>query len=464
MSTLFGRKTAPPSLAVASPPPEEPKPALPPAPVAPPAPPPPAALRPVNRSLNDIRSQVLARIDPATIADMPAETLRPLVERLIDDIATTSRSQLNGREQATLATELVHDMIGLGPLEPLLADDAITDIMVNGPSRTFAEQRGKLVEMPVRFRDAGHLLNIAQRIASAVGRRVDESSPMVDARLADGSRVNIVVPPLALDGACISIRKFARRTIGFRELVEFRSMSEPMARALEIIGRCRLNVIISGGTGSGKTTLLNAMSRPIEATERVITIEDAAELQLQQPHVVRLETRPPNLEGQGQVTQRDLVRNALRMRPDRIIIGEVRGAEAFDMLQAMNTGHDGSMSTIHANNPRDALSRVENMVLMAGMNLPSRAIRQQIAGAVNVIVQVQRMRDGVRRITHVTELVGMEGDVILTQDLFTFEFRGENRDGILEGRYAATGLRPRFAERLAYFGQEAAWNTATTGL
>ncbi len=462
MTPLFGRKAAPA--------PAVPAPAIP-ATLAPDIPAPAAAhpvvpvtpLRPVNRSINDVRAQVLARIDPATVADMPAETLRPLVERLIDDIATAGRCQLNSREQAILATELVHDMIGLGPLEPLLADDSITDIMVNGPSRTFAERDGRLVEVPVRFRDGNHLLNVAQRIASAVGRRVDESSPMVDARLADGSRVNIVVPPLALDGACISIRKFARRTIGFRDLIEYRSMSEPLARALEIIGRCRLNVIISGGTGSGKTTLLNAISRMIDPTERLITIEDAAELQLQQPHVVRLETRPPNLEGQGQITQRDLVRNALRMRPDRIIIGEVRGSEAFDMLQAMNTGHDGSMSTVHANNPRDGLSRVENMVLMAGMSLPSRAIRQQIAGAVHVIVQIQRMRDGVRRVTHITEVVGMEGDVILTQDLFTFEFRGETRDGLIEGRYAATGLRPRFIDRLAYFGQEAAWTAATLG-
>jgi pilus assembly protein CpaF len=447
MSPFFGRKV---EVVAPSPPPPPPA-----------APQPLPAARPASRSLTEVRTQVLARIDPAAVADMPPETLRPLVEKLIDEIATASRSQLNGREQAMLATELVHDMVGLGPLEPLLADDSVTDIMVNGPARTFAERSGKLVEVPVRFRDAGHLLNVAQRIASAVGRRVDEASPMVDARLADGSRVNIVVPPLAIDGACISIRKFARRTIGFRDLIEYKSLSEPLARALEILGRCRLNIIISGGTGSGKTTLLNAISRMISPAERVITIEDAAELQLQQPHVVRLETRMPNLEGSGQVTQRDLVRNALRMRPDRIIIGEVRGAEAFDMLQAMNTGHDGSMSTVHANNPRDALARIENMVLMAGMSLPSRAIRQQVAGAVNVIIQIQRMRDGVRRITHLTELVGMEGEVILTQDLFTFEFRGENRDGLIEGRHLATGLRPRFIDRLAHFGQEAAWTAAT---
>jgi pilus assembly protein CpaF len=281
---------------------------------------------------------------------------------------------------------------------------------------------------------------------------VDESSPLLDARLEDGSRVNIVIPPLALDGPCLSIRKFAKKRIDLQKLVEFNAMSENLARALEIMARCRLNIVISGGTGSGKTTLLNAVSRFADNSERLVTIEDAAELQLQQPHVVRLETRPPNLEGTGAISQRDLVRNALRMRPDRIIIGEVRGAEAFDMLQAMNTGHDGSMSTIHANNSRDALARIENMVLMGAVGLPSAAIRQQIVSALDVIVQVQRMRDGKRRVTQVTEVVGQEGEVVVLQDLFTFEYDGENRDGTLRGEFRPTGVRPGFLPRLRYFG------------
>jgi pilus assembly protein CpaF len=412
------------------------------------------------RSLDGLRTEAIARIDPAAVARMEPAALRPLLEKLIDEIASESRLQLNGREQAQLAAELVNDMLGLGPLEALLADDTITDIMVNGPERVFVEQRGRLLLAPVRFRDAQHVLNIAQRIASGIGRRIDESSPMVDARLPDGSRVNIVVPPLALDGTCISIRKFARRRIDFAALINHRSISEAMARALEIVARCRLNVIISGGTGSGKTTMLNALSRMIDPGERVVTIEDAAELQLQQPHVVRLETRPPNLEGQGQITQRDLVRNALRMRPDRIIIGEVRGSEAFDMLQTMNTGHEGSMSTIHANNTRDALARIENMVMMGNMGLPMRAIRQQIASAVHLIIQVQRMRDGVRRVTQISEVAGLEGEVIVTQDLFTFEYQGEHRDGSMRGAYRSTGVRPAFIERLAYYGLDSAYMTA----
>jgi pilus assembly protein CpaF len=351
-------------------------------------------------------------------------------------------------------------MLGLGPLEPLLDDETITDIMVNGPDRVFVEQRGKLVLSPVRFRDAAHVANIGQRIAAAVGRRVDESSPMVDARLADGSRVNIVFPPLALNGPCLSIRKFARRVIDFPKLIGNGLLSPQLARVLEIAGRCRLNIIISGGTGSGKTTLLNAISRMIDPGERIITIEDAAELQLQQPHVVRLETRPPNLEGRGEVAQRDLLRNALRMRPDRIIIGEVRGAEAFDMLQAMNTGHDGSMSTIHANTARDAVMRIENMVQMGQANLPVRAIRTQIVSAVDLIVQVERMRDGVRCVSQVSELVGLEGDIVTINDIFQFDFDGENPDGTIRGKYRVSRVRPSFVERLTYFGQDRAWMAA----
>ena len=330
---------------------------------------------------------------------MAPERLIVEVERVLAEIATDRRIQLNGREQRQLARELVDDMLGLGPLEPLLADDSITDIMVNGPNRVFIERGGKMVLSGVTFRDATHVANVSQRIASSIGRRIDESSPMVDARLKDGSRVNIVFQPLALDGPYLSIRKFSRRKIDFQKLIEYGSLTLAVARVLEIAGRARLNVIISGGTGSGKTTLMNAMSRMIHESERVLTVEDAAELQLQQPHVVRLETRPASLEGRGEISQRDLVRNALRMRPDRIIIGEVRGAEAFDMLQAMNTGHDGSMSTVHANTTRDALTRIENMVQMGNMGLPSRAIRTQIVGAIDLIVQVARQRDGTRRIT-----------------------------------------------------------------
>ena len=336
------------------------------------------APRPITAPTTQLRMACLAQLDPATIANMTPERLALEVERVLSEIATAQRFQLNAREQRQLAGELVDDMLGLGPLEPLLEDDSITDIMVNGPNRVFVERGGKVTLSDIRFRDAAHVANISQRIASAIGRRIDESSPMVDARLKDGSRVNIVFPPLALDGPYISIRKFSRQQIDFAKLISFGSLTHQVARVLEVAGRCRLNVIISGGTGSGKTTLMNAMSRLIDHGERIVTIEDAAELQLQQPHVVRMETRPASLEGRGEVTQRDLIRNALRMRPDRIIVGEVRGAEAFDMLQAMNTGHDGSMSTVHANTTRDAVTRIENMVQMGNMGLPARSIRHAV--------------------------------------------------------------------------------------
>ena len=410
-----------------------------------------------------VRRAALSRLDPVNVAEMDSAMLRAAIASAVGAVVTQERVQLNSREQAALADELVNDMLGLGPLEPLLADERVTDIMVNGPNCTFIEKSGKLSKADIRFRDNAHLLSIAQRIASAIGRRVDESSPLLDARLEDGSRVNIVIPPLALDGPCLSIRKFAKKRIDLAKLVEFHALSENLARVLEVMARSRLNIVISGGTGSGKTTLLNAISRFADSTERLVTIEDAAELQLQQPHVVRLETRPANLEGQGAITQRDLVRNALRMRPDRIIIGEVRGAEAFDMLQAMNTGHDGSMSTIHANNSRDALARIENMVLMGAVGLPSAAIRQQIVSAIDVIVQVQRMRDGMRRITQVTEVVGQEGDVVVLQDLFTYEYDGENRDGTLRGEFRATGVRPQFLPRLRYFGLDGLYTAAAAG-
>ncbi len=426
---------------------------------APPALPPEARPHYAASPLTELRQICLTRLDPASVAGMAPDRLAVEVERLLAEIATEKRIQLNGREQRQLAGELVNDMLGLGPLEPLLEDDTVADIMVNGPDRVFIERAGRVALSNIRFRDATHVANICQRIAANMGRRVDESSPMVDARLRDGSRVNIVFPPLALDGPYISIRKFARKQIDFAKLVEFGSMSVGVAKILEIAGRCRLNVIISGGTGSGKTTLLNAISQLIDSTERIVTVEDAAELQLQQPHVVRLETRPPSLEGRGEVTQRDLVRNALRMRPDRIIVGEVRSGEAFDMLQAMNTGHDGSMSTIHANTSRDAIVRIENMVQMGNFGLPSKSIRQQIVGAVDLIVQVERQRDGGRRLIQVTEVCGLEGEVVILNDIFTFELMGESHDGRLHGAYRVSRARPAFHERLAYFGLDRAWAT-----
>jgi pilus assembly protein CpaF len=420
------------------------------------------ALRPTARDsdIDELRALCLARLDPAAVAALSSERLAADIERLISEIASNRRIQLNAREQHVLAGELVHDMLGLGPLEPLLEDDGIADIMVNGPNRIFIERNGRVSLSTARFRDVAHLAGICQRIATAVGRRVDESSPMVDARLKDGSRVNIVFLPLALDGPYVSIRKFRKKGIDFAKLVEYGAMTAQIARLLEISAQARLNVVISGGTGSGKTTLLNAMSRLIEHTERVVTVEDAAELQLQQPHVVRLETRPASLEGKGEVTPRDLVRNALRMRPDRIIIGETRGPEAFDMLQAMNTGHDGSMSTIHANTTRDALTRIENMVQMGNMGLPSRAIRTQIVSAIDVIVQVERHRDGGRRITQLTEVVGMEGDTIMVNDIAQWEQLGTGADGRMRGHYNISRARPRSQRRLAYFGLDGAWMTA----
>ena len=424
------------------------------------SPPPRASAPSPDEALREVRRLCLTRIEPSAVANMPAERLRLDLERLISEIATSNRFQLNGREQRKLAEELVDDMLGLGPLQPLLDDDSIADIMVNGPNTVFVERNGKVSKTDVRFRDSMHLTGICQRIAGGVGRRVDESSPMVDARLKDGSRVNIVLPPLALDGPSISIRKFGSKPIDFARLIGYGALTPPVARVLEIAGRARLNIVISGGTGSGKTTMMNAISRMIDHGERIVTIEDAAELQLQQPHVVRLETRPASLEGKGEVTQRDLVRNALRMRPDRVIIGEVRGPEAFDMLQAMNTGHDGSMSTIHSNTTRDAMTRIENMVQMGNSGLPSRAIRQQIAGAVDLVIQIERQRDGGRRVTQVTEVMGMEGDVFILNDVFKLEIVGEDANGRLVGRYKTSRARPKCQERLSYFGLDKAWMAA----
>ena len=413
-----------------------------------------------SASTTHLRMACLAQLDPAALASMSPDRLAQEVERVLSEIASAQHYQLNAREQRQLAGELVNDMLGLGPLEPLIEDDSITDIMVNGPNRVFVERHGKVTLSDIRFRDATHVANISQRIASAIGRRIDESSPMVDARLKDGSRVNIVFPPLALDGPYISIRKFSRQQIDFAKLIGFGSLTQQVARVLEVAGRCRLNMIISGGTGSGKTTLLNAISRLIDHGERVVTIEDAAELQLQQPHVVRMETRPQSLEGRGEVTQRDLLRNALRMRPDRIIVGECRGGEALDMLQAMNTGHDGSMSTVHANTTRDAVTRIENMVQMGNMGLPSRSIRTQIVGAVDLIIQVERHRDGKRRVTQVTDVCGLEGETVILNDIFAYHVEGESLTGGLVGRYQVNRARPSFHQRLVYFGLERAWADA----
>jgi pilus assembly protein CpaF len=408
----------------------------------------------VEEAKQTIQPLVMDRLDVSAASQLPRDELSHQLREIVAEILSEEKLQLNGMEQTAVVELLLDDMLGLGPLEPLLADDAITDIMVNGPYQTYVERGGKLEVTDVKFRNNEHVLNIARRIVSIIGRRVDETSPLVDARLQDGSRVNIIIPPLAIDGPAISIRKFAKKSITLDVMNRQNNISDTMATVLKIASRSRLNIVISGGTGSGKTTLLNAMSQMIEESERIVTIEDAAELQLQQPHVVRLETRPANLEGTGEINMRDLVKNALRMRPDRIILGEVRGSEAVDMLQAMNTGHDGSLGTVHANRPREALTRLENMVGMAGINLPAKAVRTQIAAALDMIVQVSRMRDGVRRITHVTEIVGMEGDIITTQDLFNFEFEGEGLDGMLKGNFRSTGLRPHFAPKAAYFGLE----------
>jgi len=407
-----------------------------------------------------LRPLCLNRLDPALVLSLSQDDLLEQVEQVVSRVAAEQKIQLNLREQRSIATELVHDMKGLGPIQPLLDDDGINDIMVNGPNTIFVEKKGKTVPSNIKFRDVRHLSSVCQRIASDVGRRIDESSPMVDARLKDGSRVNIVFPPLALDGPYLSIRKFSRHKISFQQLVNNGSCTPAMAKILEIAGRIRLNIVISGGTGSGKTTLLNALSHFIDFGERVITVEDAAELQLQQPHVVRMETRPPSLEGTGEVTQRDLVRNALRMRPDRIIIGEVRGAEAFDMLQAMNTGHDGSMSTVHANTTRDGVTRIESMVQMGNFGLPISAIRNQIVGAVDMIIQIGRHRDGGRRIMQITDVAGVEGDIVVLNDIFRLKFDGEDAEGKLLTSYDVSRIRPSFYEKLVYNQMDGVWNSA----
>ncbi|MFK0093497.1 CpaF family protein [Pseudomonas sp. NPDC090592] len=401
-----------------------------------------------NRRL--IRNQLYEQIDPLKASSLGRDALRQQVEVVVRRICDDSRLQLSRQEEQAVCEDMLNEMVGIGPIQPLLADDSVNDILVNGAGTVFVERYGKLELSPITFIDEEHVFNTAQRIAAAVGRRIDEANPMVDARLADGSRVNVITHPLAIDGTTISIRKFMRRNMSLEILAERSALSAEMVEVLKRGMLAKLNIVVSGGTGAGKTTLLNALSQNISDADRVITIEDAAELQLQQRHVVRLETRPVSAEGTGKVDQRDLVRNALRMRPDRIILGEVRGGECFDMLQAMNTGHDGSLCTVHANTPRDAIMRLENMVMMAGMQLPLEAIRRQIASAVNLIVQVERMRDGGRRIVSVTEVCGMENDVIQTQELYGFKTTSIEADGRLTGQFVASGQRPLFYTQHAH--------------
>lgn len=406
----------------------------------------------LQRARNRIWLDLRDGIDLKSLARMEGADARGEVRSAVEEIARFRNLDITPAELEQIAKECGDDMLGYGPLETLLERDDIADIMVNGPDTTYIEVNGKIEKANIKFRDNQHLTTIAQRIVGAIGRRVDEASPICDARLPDGSRVNAIIPPLAIDGSCMTIRKFKKDKLTLDNLVDFGSMTPSCAKLVMAIGRCRVNVLISGGTGSGKTTMLNCLTRYIESDERIITCEDAAELQLQQPHVVRLETRPPNLEGVGEITMRDLIKNCLRMRPERIIVGEVRGPEAFDLLQAMNTGHDGSMGTIHANNPREALSRVENMIAMGGLNLPSAAVREQISGAVNVVIQVQRLRDGSRKTTHVTEITGMEGDVITMQDLFVLDIEGEGDDGKLITKQKSSGLRPKFFDKARQYG------------
>ena len=406
----------------------------------------------LQRARNRIWLDLRDGIDLKALANMEGKAAREEVLSAVEEIARFRNLDLTPAELQSISKECADDMLGFGPLEELLERDDIADIMINGPDTTYIEVSGKIEKAKIKFRDNQHLTTICQRIVGAIGRRVDEASPICDARLSDGSRVNVIIPPLAVDGSCMTIRKFTKDKLTLDKLLEFGSMTPSCAKLIMAVGRCRVNVLVSGGTGSGKTTMLNCLTRYIEPGERIITCEDACELQLQQPHVVRLETRPPNLEGVGEVTMRDLVKNCLRMRPERIIVGEVRGPEAFDLLQAMNTGHDGSMGTVHANNPREAISRMENMIAMGGLNLPTVAVREQIASAVNVIIQVQRLRDGSRKTTHVTEVTGMEGEVVTMQDLFVLDIEGEDEHGKLVTRQRSTGLRPKFFDNARQFG------------
>ncbi len=406
----------------------------------------------VHKIKEQVLPRLLERVDPEAAATLNKEELTEEFRPIIMEVLTELKLTLNRREQFALEKVLVDELLGFGPLEELLSNPDISDIMVNGPEQTYIEIKGKLEIAPIQFRDEEHLFQIAQRIVNQVGRRVDQTTPLADARLKDGSRVNVIVPPLSLKGTAISIRKFSDKPITLDMMKGFGSMSEQMCTVLKIAGACRFNVVISGGTGSGKTTMLNAMSKMIDPGERVLTIEDAAELRLQQPHWLPLETRPPNLEGQGAITIGDLVKNALRMRPDRIILGEIRGAECFDLLAAMNTGHDGSMCTLHANSPRECLGRMENMILMGDIKIPKEAISRQIAESVDLIVQVKRLRDGSRRTTNITEVIGMEGDVIVTQELFKYQYLDEDADGKIIGEYQSAGLRPYTLDKARQYG------------
>jgi len=448
------RPAAPPSSTPAAPPARRPVEAPPMAPE-----PPRRVQRERSETYYDTKSQVFSAlidtIDLSQLAKLDPESAREEIRDIVNDIIAIKNFAMSISEQEELLEDICNDVLGYGPLEPLLARDDIADIMVNGSKNVYIEVNGKVEQTGVRFRDNQQLLNICQRIVSQVGRRVDESSPICDARLPDGSRVNVIAPPLSIDGTALTIRKFKKDKLTLDQLVKFGAISPQGAEVLKIIGRVRCNIVISGGTGSGKTTLLNCLTNYIDREERVITCEDSAELQLQQPHVVRLETRPPNLEGEGEVTMRDLVKNCLRMRPERIIVGEVRGPEVFDLLQAMNTGHDGSMGTIHSNSPRECLNRMESMIAMGGYSLPQRTVREIIVGSIDVIIQAARLRDGSRRITHITEVVGMEGDVVITQDLVLYNIKGEDAGGRLVGEHVSTGIgRPHFWDRARYYGEE----------
>ena len=423
------------------------------------APEPHTAQRERSETYYDTKSQVFSAlidtIDLSQLAKLEPESAREEIRDIVNDIIAIKNFAMSIAEQEELLEDICNDVLGYGPLEPLLARDDIADIMVNGSRQVFIEVNGKVEQTGIRFRDNQQLLNICQRIVSQVGRRVDESSPICDARLPDGSRVNVIAPPLAIDGTALTIRKFKKDKLTLDQIVKFGAISPEGAEILKIIGRVRCNIVISGGTGSGKTTLLNCLTNYIDRDERVITCEDSAELQLQQPHVVRLETRPPNLEGEGEVTMRDLVKNCLRMRPERIIVGEVRGPEVFDLLQAMNTGHDGSMGTIHSNSPRECLNRIESMIAMGGYSLPQKTVREIVVGSVDIIIQAARLRDGSRRITHITEVIGMEGDVVITQDLVLYNIKGEDASGRLIGEHISTGIgRPQFWDRARYYGEE----------
>ncbi len=409
-----------------------------------------------NRAYQDLKHRIhqtlLDRVDLEGMQRLSQDQIRDELKILVTRLLEEDSVVINDLERKNLTRDIQNEVLGLGPLEPLLADPSISDILVNGHKQVYVERHGRLELSDVVFNDDAHLMKIIDKIVSRVGRRIDESSPMVDARLPDGSRVNAIIPPLAIDGPVMSIRRFSAQPLRMHDLVAHRSMTAEMSEILQGLGKAKVNILISGGTGSGKTTMLNAISGYISASERIVTVEDAAELQMQQPHIVRLETRPPNIEGKGEVTQRALVRNALRMRPDRIILGEVRGGEALDMLQAMNTGHEGSMATIHANTPRDALTRLENMVSMVAATLPSKAMRQQISSAIGVVVQVSRLTDGKRKVTSIQEITGMEGDVITMQEIFAYKQTGVDKDGAVIGHFQASGVRPRFLDRLRSFG------------